>query len=820
MSRSAAVVTRLLDPRLAGRGRGRDGAGTLLDGPGAGERLVSRACERYGIWLRTAVVCLCSALGIASAGPGADIALALALLVPAALACGVRLHALQRRSPRASMAVLDAAAVVLAALSQPVLGGANADVMVAAIVGISVITFQYEWATRPVVGALLTAVSVGACALGDVLSSPGRTVEVLPLARLVFESGLSRVGYLIVRSRARAADRATARSAEIQRTAAAATARRAAEREFLATLHDTACATLLVVSQGPRERQGPHDQDWSWLPLRATKDLEALSAVPGSGSGTVDLAPLLATVADEPQGDGALRLRTRIDGPLPVPAGVALATLGGVREAATNVFRHAGVQEAEIRAWAHESGVVVELTDQGKGFAVAAVPARRRGISDSIVGRMRAVGGLASVVSRPGAGTRAHWHWNDQAGASPGDDGARDAPEDAAPSRAGFATGVRLVRGQIRFAAQLGTLLTAVLAQFTLSLQMLIAHQEVFRPAWAQTLAFCCLAVVAVVGAAYLLRGRQIPKGVRSWCLGVVLAVSATSAFTLPPERIAGAGDWGFGLVGWHALFLLVGQPVRAYAAFWGAHIGINAIAVLLAGAPSVSALAAMGIAVVSIGGFQLSVAMMARLLHNSALDAAAEAAHAADLRTRERIGEAMQRDHKERYDALAATTVPLLVGLGQGVLSPSDEDVRLRCGIEVARMRRLFAEGDAVADLLLNELRACVEVAELRGVQVNLAARGEPGEVPTAIRRQLVDPVAVAMGLTRTAARVTLSWTARAVRVSIVCEDRADVQGEWGDADMPDRANEVTVTRTTSDSRLLVQASWPRPAGPAVAEA
>jgi hypothetical protein len=388
----------------------------------------------------------------------------------------------------------------------------------------------------------------------------------------------------------------------------------------------------------------------------------------------------------------------------------------------------------------------------------------------------------------------------------------RDAPDGAAPPRGGLTAGVRLVRGHILFAAQLGTLLTAVLAQFTLSLQRLISYQEVFRPAWAQTLAFCCLAGVAVIGAAYLLRGRQIPKEVRSWCLGVVLAVSATSAFTLPPEHLAGPADWAFGIVGWHALFLLLGQPVRAYAAFWAAHIGIIASAVLLSGAPPmVPALAAMGIAVVSVGGFQLSVAMLARLLHRSALDSAAEAAHAADLQTRERIGKEMQRGHKERYDALAATTVPLLAGLGQGVLSPSDEDVRLRCGIEVARIRRLFAEGDAVDDPLQNELRACVEVAELRGVHVNLAVRGEPGEVPTTVRRQLIDPVVVAMGFTRTAARVTLSWTSRAVRVSIACEDCADVRGRWGDVDVCAGDAEVTVDRTTSGDRLLVQATWPR---------
>lgn len=805
--RATAVFTRLLSALHGVQGRDRDG--TLLDGPGSSERLVNRACERYAVWLRTTVVCLCSVLAVASAP---DVQRALWALVPALLACSGPLYALRRPFPRVFLWALDAAVVVLIGLSQPVLGGENADLIVEAIVGISVITFQYEWATRPVAGVLLTVVSVGACALGDVLASPGHTAELLPLARLLFEAGVSRVGYLIVRSRARTADRTTARSAAVRSEAKAATARRSAEREFMATLHDTACATLLMVSQG-------HGADWSWLPERARKDLEALSAVPGSGTDTVDLAPLLTTVPEELRDNGSLRLTTRIEGPLPVPAGVALAILRGVREAATNVSRHSGAEEAAITASGQENGVVVELVDRGRGFAVEAVSERRRGISDSILGRMQAAGGSASVVSRPGAGTRVSWHWHDQP-AAPAEDGARAAGEPpTVPSGLRLDAGVRLIRVGFLFAAQLGTLLTSLLVQFSLSLRQLVANHEVFRPAWAQTTAFCCLAVVAAIGAAYLLRGRTIPRGMRYWCLGLVLAASATCAFTIPPERIAGAEDWAFGLVGWHALFLLVGQPVRAYAAFWVAHIGITVSAVFLAGVPTVSELSAIGVAVISIGGFQLSVAVLARLLHSSALHAATEAAHAADLQTRERIDEEKQRDHKERYDVLAATTVPLLVGLGQGVLSPGDEEVRRLCGIEVARIRRFFAEGDRVSDPLLNELRVCVEVAEQQGIQVNLVSRGQPSVVPVEIRRQLTDPVAVAMGLTRSAARVTLSWTSRAVRVSIVSEDSAEVRGQGGDADVRNGSTEVTVNRTTSGTRLLVQAIWPVPTGSMVAE-
>jgi len=45
------------------------------------------------------------------------------------------------------------------------------------------------------------------------------------------------------------------------------------------------------------------------------------------------------------------------------------------------------------------------VRDHGTGFEPEAVATDRRGIADSIVGRMERHGGSAQVNSRPGAGT-------------------------------------------------------------------------------------------------------------------------------------------------------------------------------------------------------------------------------------------------------------------------------------------------------------------------------------------------------------------------------------------------------------------------------
>jgi signal transduction histidine kinase len=49
--------------------------------------------------------------------------------------------------------------------------------------------------------------------------------------------------------------------------------------------------------------------------------------------------------------------------------------------------------------------VTAFVRDQGVGFARSSVPADRRGIAESIEGRMERNGGVALIESEPGRGT-------------------------------------------------------------------------------------------------------------------------------------------------------------------------------------------------------------------------------------------------------------------------------------------------------------------------------------------------------------------------------------------------------------------------------
>lgn len=82
------------------------------------------------------------------------------------------------------------------------------------------------------------------------------------------------------------------------------------------------------------------------------------------------------------------------------------ALVQAAREALVNVARHAGVRDASVLARVTPSEIAVYVRDRGAGFdpAVQNDP-DRRGLRDSIVGRMKRHGGTALITSAVGDGT-------------------------------------------------------------------------------------------------------------------------------------------------------------------------------------------------------------------------------------------------------------------------------------------------------------------------------------------------------------------------------------------------------------------------------
>ncbi len=81
------------------------------------------------------------------------------------------------------------------------------------------------------------------------------------------------------------------------------------------------------------------------------------------------------------------------------------ALVAATREAMVNAAKHAQVEEISVYAEIEDGTASVFVRDRGIGFDPAAVSADRRGLAESIRGRMERHGGTASVRSAPGDGT-------------------------------------------------------------------------------------------------------------------------------------------------------------------------------------------------------------------------------------------------------------------------------------------------------------------------------------------------------------------------------------------------------------------------------
>jgi signal transduction histidine kinase len=80
------------------------------------------------------------------------------------------------------------------------------------------------------------------------------------------------------------------------------------------------------------------------------------------------------------------------------------AFVAAAREALFNAARHAPESHISLFAELDDTRLIAVVRDRGPGFDLEAIPADRRGVTDSIIGRMARHGGHASVRTAPGGG--------------------------------------------------------------------------------------------------------------------------------------------------------------------------------------------------------------------------------------------------------------------------------------------------------------------------------------------------------------------------------------------------------------------------------
>ncbi|MGF1596506.1 MAG: PspC domain-containing protein [Acidimicrobiales bacterium] len=182
---------------------------------------------------------------------------------------------------------------------------------------------------------------------------------------------------------------------------------RADERARVAAhLHDSVLQTLALI-----QRHADDPTRTSQLARRQERELRAWLYSPSVPTPLGDLGPTnrlgpalerMAADVDEAHG---VAVDVIVVGDADLAPEVVETLTAAAREATVNAAKHSGAARVDVFAERLRDRVEIFVRDTGRGFEPEATAADRRGIAESIVGRMRRVGGSATIHSLPGDGT-------------------------------------------------------------------------------------------------------------------------------------------------------------------------------------------------------------------------------------------------------------------------------------------------------------------------------------------------------------------------------------------------------------------------------
>jgi signal transduction histidine kinase/phage shock protein PspC (stress-responsive transcriptional regulator) len=169
--------------------------------------------------------------------------------------------------------------------------------------------------------------------------------------------------------------------------------------EVAAHLHDSVLQTLALI-----QKRAEDPREVASLARRQERELRNwLIDRPAKPAGE-SLAAALEEVAAEVEALHGVPIEVVVVGDHGLDEGLA-ALVQAAREALSNAAKFAGSSKVDLYAEVVPGRVELFVRDRGVGFDPAAIPADRRGVRESIVGRMERHGGRAAIHTAPGAGT-------------------------------------------------------------------------------------------------------------------------------------------------------------------------------------------------------------------------------------------------------------------------------------------------------------------------------------------------------------------------------------------------------------------------------
>ncbi len=169
--------------------------------------------------------------------------------------------------------------------------------------------------------------------------------------------------------------------------------------DLAARVHDSVLQTLALIQRDPADARRV-----ATLARRQERELRGWLYPDREAAAEGTLADAVETVAAEIEELHGVRVEVVRTGDAPLDERTHALVLAA-REAMANAAKHSGADEVSVFLDATAERIGLYVRDRGAGFDPGAVAADRRGISESIRGRMERVGGSATIVSAPGEGT-------------------------------------------------------------------------------------------------------------------------------------------------------------------------------------------------------------------------------------------------------------------------------------------------------------------------------------------------------------------------------------------------------------------------------
>ena len=184
-----------------------------------------------------------------------------------------------------------------------------------------------------------------------------------------------------------------------------------------AHLHDSVLQTLALV-----QKRADDPREVAALARRQERELREWLSDDGL-SAEASFAAAVRAGAEQVEDDHRVAVEVVVVGDCDLDER-AEAALGAAREAILNAAKHAGeAGPVQVYAEVSDERIEVFVRDRGPGFEPAAVPADRRGVRESIVGRMERAGGRAEIHAGPDGGTEVALSVDRAAGSAKGGGG-------------------------------------------------------------------------------------------------------------------------------------------------------------------------------------------------------------------------------------------------------------------------------------------------------------------------------------------------------------------------------------------------------------